>query len=669
MSQATSTQEKLSLAQTFAPFDPLAAKQAVDTEVAANAIKREIKNILNSYVGWFDPFCELIQNALDAVEAKKEKAGKDYTPKIWITVNIQDNSLIVTDNGIGLTEIQFRQFLAPNFSFKSGKTRGHKGVGATYLAYGFNRINISTKTEDFSANGKMTGARNWLGDENPSGNPQVTYDKEEPRDPEFRNLDSGVSIYVEFDSTTHPKDLKWIGASKATQWAEILITKTGLGAIKPVSEIEVEIRVIDREGKSDTTSYQGISYKFLAERIGAKTASYKEIEKASRELHETKGPGYKLPSKYQNLDILHEHWTAEELEKVLELKDEELAICRDFLPTVFVEYTYSAKVWQSYNEKLDIRSGYQILSPGIQLAANNMPQGEIIQIPLQRYTGRQNQIHLLIHFENCSADLGRKGFSREITDFSKDIAKKICDNILPKYKNCLRAATGTPPDIIREKKVAQWKKEMEAHESSNPLNLIHEHFFLPSKKISITSVPTREQDVIALFNQMVAGGVIRGVKIMSTNERFTYDSLYRVAYEKPDEQHVYNPDNNPLGVKEDIAKEFMRENFRGDPQVLEYKFSLDSLIEDFTNGDKNAGDVNLAVVWETGKDYKAAYGITSLLNDENLSLRQFHGATHSLTDIETGSHVLWLVVLSELIAYLNDPETTKQQQIKKYEEN
>ena len=49
-------------------FDPLQAKYSGTEEVVIKSLKREIKNILSSYVGWFDPFCELIQNALDSVE-------------------------------------------------------------------------------------------------------------------------------------------------------------------------------------------------------------------------------------------------------------------------------------------------------------------------------------------------------------------------------------------------------------------------------------------------------------------------------------------------------------------------------------------------------------------------------------------------------------------------
>ena len=123
----------------FTPFDPLEFKNTKINDAAFGALRREINNILSSYVGWYDPFCELIQNALDAVEARTaaESAagtGKDYKPHISIRIDLDENSLTVSDNGIGLDKEKFEQFLAPNFSFKSGNTRGHKGVGATYVA-------------------------------------------------------------------------------------------------------------------------------------------------------------------------------------------------------------------------------------------------------------------------------------------------------------------------------------------------------------------------------------------------------------------------------------------------------------------------------------------------------------------------------------------------------
>lgn len=58
-----------------------------------------------------------------------------------------------------------------------------------------------------------------------------------------------------------------------------------------------------------------------------------------------------------------------------------------------------------------------------------MPQGELIQIPLTKNIGRQKQANIVVHFENCSADLGRKGFKKEITDLGKSLAVSLWTNL------------------------------------------------------------------------------------------------------------------------------------------------------------------------------------------------------------------------------------------------
>lgn len=70
------------------------------------------------------------------------------------------------------------------------------------------------------------------------------------------------------------------------------------------------------------------------------------------------------------------------------------------------------------------------------------------------------------------------------------------------------------------------------------------------KKVSITSYPTREQDVIALFNQLLVCGVIQEIKIMATYERSTYDSFFRIEIKKPKELQSFDECNNTLGIVE-----------------------------------------------------------------------------------------------------------------------
>lgn len=639
-------------------FDPLNAKYDGNEAVVILSIKREINNILNSYVGWFDPLCELIQNSLDSVEKRMNIEEKEYIPQIRVIINIKDNMITVTDNGMGFEEEEYIKFLAPNFSFKNGNTRGHKGVGATYLAYGFNYIQIATKSFDFEAVGVMKNARRWLTDEAPSGNPKVEPDNQRVVDSEFDAIDRGVSISVRYDNTTYPKNLSWIGINKANSWLDILRIKTGIGAIKTNSKIKVYIKTVDRDGDITETTQQGISYINIKDFV-AKSQNYTEIQQKLEELFKKHGPQFRIPSKYSNLEAIYDKWSYEKILDSMMFTEEQAELIRIYKPTIIFFYVFSINVWNKINENLGIRKGINALYGGIQIGANNMPQGELLQIPLNKNIGRQNQAHVVIHFEECSADLGRKGFKKEITDLAKEISRKLLDGPLMKVKQCFKKNTGAAPDLIREKKVSEWKEEMIEHEKDYPLYLSNNNFFKPLNKISITSIPTREQDVIALFNQLIAGGVIRGIRIMATNERSTYDGLYRIVIEDPSVNHIYDKYKNPLGIEKETVDSFTQENSTGfvsTPNVLEYKFSLDGLVEDVEDGIKNTSDLGLVVAWEAGQLYRRNYYIESLLLDENIGLRSYHGVTHRLRDTATNAYVSELILLKDLILYLNDYE-------------
>jgi hypothetical protein len=382
----------MNMSSSFSDFDPLAAKQA-STEVAIYALKREIGNILDSYMGWYDPFCELIQNALDAIDERVTEGEEGYEPQLWITVDIKENTLIVTDNGTGLSKEKYQQFMAPSFSFKTGdgKTRGHKGVGATYLGYGFNYIQVATKTGDFSAVGKMTDARKWLSDQNPAGNPKMIHDATGCLNGEFNKLNRGVSIALKFDRDTYPGNLSWLQAQKAEQWLKILSVKTGIGSIINHSNIKVTVKVIDGSGEESYMEKKGTEYLWPHTLVN-KAAKLSKVRAKEKELFGRHGTSLKMPGEMRNIECLYDTITYDKLEEFVELDCNEIEIADRHKPEVYFAYMHTAKFWSNYNETLEIRAGVKILQPGVQLAANNIPQGEVSQIPLKRNIGRQNEV-------------------------------------------------------------------------------------------------------------------------------------------------------------------------------------------------------------------------------------------------------------------------------------
>lgn len=152
---------------------------------------------------------------------------------------------------------------------------------------------------------------------------------------------------------------------------------------------------------------------------------------------------------------------------------------------------------------------------------------------------------------------------------------------------------------------------------------------------------------------------------MSTNERSTYDGLFKISFQMDPELYRYHSEMNPLGVSEDVLT-----GLRGrvtPPRVLEYKYSLDGLIEDFDSNDKNINDIDLCIAWETGDLYESRYALSTVLIPENADQRQYHGVTHVLQDLETGNKHCDLIILKELIQHLNDPGESNSLQRDKYE--
>ena len=192
-------------------WDPLQSGSD-DLEFVLAAQKREIRNILKSYTGYYDLFGELLQNGLEAVDKRAEEADTSYRPTIWITIDIPNETISVTDNGCAMNAAQFRGFLKPNFSFKnSASSRGSKGVGATFLGYAFNYLQIATKPNPQTIHaGVLEHGRAWLDDAaNIVSRPKVR--PVEPTNAAFQLIDRGSSFTLKLmGDGIRPRSLQYL---------------------------------------------------------------------------------------------------------------------------------------------------------------------------------------------------------------------------------------------------------------------------------------------------------------------------------------------------------------------------------------------------------------------------------------------------------------------------
>src|ERR1700721_3465561 len=93
------------------------------------------------------------------------KGISGYEPHIWVSIDIPDRKVSIIDNGIGMNEEQIKYCLRPSVSFKKqADLRGHKGVGATFLAYGFSFLKLQTKQTGLQIAAVLRQGRQWAED-------------------------------------------------------------------------------------------------------------------------------------------------------------------------------------------------------------------------------------------------------------------------------------------------------------------------------------------------------------------------------------------------------------------------------------------------------------------------------------------------------------------------
>lgn len=644
-------------------WDPLTSGQDVDAEILFAAKKREIKNILKSYVGMYDSFSELIQNAMDAVDRRAtELEEPGYIPKLWLTINLEENSFSITDNGIGFNEKEFKSFLAPNISFKNGgQTRGNKGVGATYIGYGFDYLQFGTKVSGHTFHGELLKGRDWVEDYHGTvTRPMVT--SSEITDTAFAEVTRGSTFKIKFGgSSTRPKDLSWYSATTAEQWLYLLLIKTPLGAITfapESSKIKFQLTVKNKQGEVSVLSEQSCSYIYPHTRLSA-SVNLKDVLEVQKKLQAQGKDSSNLPMKYLKANGIYEFFSSDDLLSLLSPSDKFNSLINQYQISAYGYFAYSTSIWDQFNDELaKLRKQYRVLKGGLQLANNQMIQGELITIPLTSNIGHQNQCHVIVHFVDADPDLGRKGFQPELKEAAEHISVEIVKRF-QKWRRLLRIDTGAKNDITREGSLHDWVRAQEAHEIERPLSLTNKNFFAPTNEISITSEPVSEQDVIVLFNQLVAGGVIRGIKLLATSQTQQYDGVFKFIIRDPLSNHEYDKENNPLGVQQ---LQYNKE-YTSPPKILEYKFNIDALIREFESEYKSEKEIHLAIAWELGSECHRNYDVVSLLDLENLHLRDYHGITHILNSTTTK---FFVIVLKELIDYLNSVDGVQEYHRKTY---
>lgn len=646
-------------------FDPLAADESQlgqsMTLVLEEASKRVVYNILKSYTGYFDIFSEMLQNALDAVQLKLSTEGKTYQPKIWITIDIPAGIVRIVDNGVGMAEKEFKYCLRPNVSFKqNADLRGHKGVGATFLAYGFSFLKLQSKSHGGRLSAVLRQGRQWA--EDPSGTvPRPRFEVAEFSVDELQSEASGTCVEVIVGQTPgeRPKNLAWLGAQTAEQWYTVLRIKTPLGGVylsSPPFSPKVLIKVRSSEKVDSQFETDRAQYYYPHEMPELKVQSIGDISKGLAGISGDSATKFlKLGSEFKRLDCIYEIWDKDELLAdesyfATAVDEDQRMLIEKHRVIVYACFLRSAKIWTELNDDVfRLRKGQKILHGGLQMATDFMIQGDLSIIPLTSTIGYQANSHVVVHFTDGNPDMGRKVFQPELKDLADALAVRAVTTF-KRFLQHLKPDTGAQ-SITPDKELYDWKRQQEDHRDRSPLS-----FARDGMKISLVSTPQQEQDVIALFHELVGAGVLHGFKFFGTSQSERYDSLFFMEYK--DNTVLFHANSQRLGVNRSYAIPYATE-----PKVLEYKYTFDSLVDDFEKEEKFAKQLDLAVCWTAGTGFKTKFYLQPLLVGDEGSSRKIFGATHQA--FIAGSQVtpaFEVIVLEDLLAWLHDPAAEEARQ-------
>lgn len=595
------------------------------TEVA----RRNLKNLLTSYADEADVFTESLQNAVDAItSAKSEGMYRDgELPRITVVLGRpidRQHYIYVADNGVGMSSEVAKRITVPGFSHgkAKGKSVGYKGVGASYFFAATNKAAIRSVSLD----GELTeytvyNSHNWIRNEG-ERRPEIKPIFDIPKSiAALVDTKRGTETYFQFHDSMRPATLNNIvviggGAeSELKNWMSFLCAKTPIGSVLDRSDLNAEIvicldrgdgDVIQQKWRSGTYSFDnrttGYPFPHLVLNTAKNTSEIDKTEVHRKHIHAGKHAAvYKV-------------WSADAIiQDTASLEQDEISKLQEHLDGVYGYFCYSTDVLKVINSRLGSRAS--LIRHGIRIASDGVAQGRNVDLSLTSSQGLDRQTHIVLMFRNLELDTGRKISADEVIGSAiSKLGRRVVD-VMKDYRWAMKKKDR--PDVQSD--LAAWRRDVDVRHQTALTPLV----FPNGSKSPLLVDPSNEQEVIALFSALVTADKIRSIDIAAISGFERYDCLANVS----DLGDKIRDPEDPLAVRVHNATP------TGEKLVIEFKYSFDELLQDFSEKKKNPAEIDVLVCWsvpqlsvERGRfqpcygqwrDYRALHSASYIWTDEN----------------------------------------------------
>lgn len=507
-----------------------------------NSIRKSIRGIDDSYNNFWDVLAELLQNSVDAINAKEDKKGT-----ILIEVDSINKKIRVVDDGIGIKHDDIPILLSPFSTNKENDSNsiGEKGVGLKFVIFQSNKFTIKTKAkeEDEGSVATIDNAKVWK---------NLTSEEDLPMDlSKDKEIENGTDITIEDVDNDKIFNMGY-------ETLEFIIrTKTAIGNVSNIFDnndnIKVFLKYKDINGKEYSNE---IPYKYwlpidcVASRSKIDINDFENwIAEADRSDSEKRN---KLKNKiiYDAGSFMHN-----------DVREIKYWLCyvrnREDWKTLSIQDNLLTEAERDDEEKIQEKNLCMHQS-GIFTSVKGMPTGISINPPTTGRAGYWGNLFIILEDRQLKFDIGRKSINSAIQTMYAKYLKQLFNrvtNLVSKY------VAGTP-DMIPNN---TWARD----------DIIQDINKLPNLETNIIrfeKLPNeQEASVCAVFYELIGAGYLENIKPVISGYKEKYD-----LYAKYKNHYI----------------------------IMEFKSHLRHILRDFDDDIKLSNEIDYVVCWDVNDEDK-----------------------------------------------------------------
>ena len=548
-------------------------------------LRASAQNILDSYAHPWDILSESLQNAVDAIELN-QKNDKGAVKQMKIIFDCKTRSIEISDTGVGISQAQIAEILAPGMSLKLGITgmRGEKSVGMSFLVFACNTFRIETCDGNQTVYVEVHNANKWIRD---TTCPQPSFSNVKVTDRQtFLGSPSYTRVWIEDVAQKENSEEDLFQYTKP-RLIHILRSKTAVGHTyplfnngkRPSIDIRVELQYVDNDGVKSSSEQIEYAYASPAEYLPKGNVitweKYQELQ--------NKGKTRKLPGKSLVRSGISQSETGREI--------------RWFV------FAASRKLYDAISERHQLKTlKDNDVESGIFVSTKGMPTGIQLTPPRSAQASYWPSFFILLEYDAIRWDVGRKFVGGRVAGMLKKVSlTEVFNKLVDHIPQFISGVSSEIEGLETEKELDEIKSEVK----------LTQDLIFP--KILYGKEPKEEQGVIAIFHKLLGAGILKGYHTLRSAAREKYDSMIRYSISK--------------STLEGKARERLPSETAEYEIFVEFKYEASRLLPDLEER-KRARDIKLLICWTIDKAKFEAENIDvdDLESDESI----FNGATHRL---------------------------------------